>query len=120
MRRTFAPGTRSRDGRRSTARVTKAPCAGPSGRVQLDCLEQAILLALAEQQKRASARDELQPWQVAAFADSVLAQPKTLFTLRCTAKLFRWEDTAALAWQHAALCWAAVAWNAPGALQSAF
>ena len=63
--------------------------AGASGRGDLDALEQAILLALGEQQRRSMARDELQPWQVAAFADAVLAQPKSRFVPRIAARLSR-------------------------------
>lgn len=63
-----------------------------SGREVISPLEQAILLSLAEQQRRLTAKDELRPWQVAAFSDVVLSQKQTRHLLRRTAKLNR-SDT---------------------------
>ena len=60
-----------------------------SGREVYSPLEQAILLALAEQQRRTTAKDEMRPWQVAAFSDTVLVQSSTRYLLRRAAKLNR-------------------------------
>ena len=60
-----------------------------TGREVYSPLEQAILLASAEQQRRTTAKDEMQPWQVAAFSDAVLQQGCTRYLLRRAAKLNR-------------------------------
>lgn len=60
-----------------------------SGREMYSPLEQAILLVLAEQQRRRTAKDELRPWEIAAYSDAVLQQPQTRYLLRRAAKLNR-------------------------------
>eukprot|EP00891_Asterochloris_glomerata_P006781 jgi/Astpho2/6781/Aster-x0741 len=57
---------------------------GPLGSAQ-----QALLLAMAEQVKRSTSADELQAWQMAPFADALLAQKRSRPMLRLGARLLR-------------------------------
>ena len=58
-------------------------------------IEQAILLALGEQYKYTTAKDEMQAWQIVAFANAVLSQEKTRYILQLAATLSRWPHSIA-------------------------
>lgn len=56
--------------------------------VKLTNLQQAVVLAMALEVKKKGAPDELQPWEMIAYTDSVLQQPRSEFLIRATARLF--------------------------------
>jgi hypothetical protein len=53
----------------------------------LSPVEQALLMALCLHVKKGTAADELQPWEMAAYADAVLQQPRGDFVARAAARL---------------------------------
>lgn len=57
--------------------------------MQLEGVEQALLLAYAQQERRATAADQLREWRMAPFLDAVLRQPRSFPLLRWSALLAR-------------------------------